>query len=101
MRHTYAELGLEAGAPLEAVSQSLGNAEIGITKKLYAPDFRGGLNAKAIDTLDKFLNPDISVPKHWSTGSESITSQTILVTDAVQLSKSPGRTRLVTRGNNA
>lgn len=97
MRHTYAELGLEAGAPLEAVSQSLGHADIGITKKLYAPDVRG-LNAKAIDTLDKFLNPDISVPQHWSTGSETITTQTILITDPVQLSKRPAQTRLNRRG---
>ena len=97
LRHTYAELGLEAGAPLEAVSQSLGHADIGITKKLYAPDVRG-LNAKAIDTLDKFLNPDISVPQHWTIGQEVLTAEALDVTAPVQLSKRPMQTRLNTRG---
>ncbi len=100
LRHTYAELGLEAGAPLEAVSQSLGHADIGITKKLYAPDVRG-LNAKAIDTLDKFLNPDISIPRHWILGEEQISASQVDITDPVQLSKRPARTRLMSRGKNA
>jgi integrase len=100
LRHTYAELGLEAGAPLEAVSQSLGHADIGITKKLYAPDVRG-LNAKAIDTLDAFLNPDISIPQHWILGEEPKSASPIAITDPVQLSKRPSRTRLMIRGENA
>jgi integrase len=99
MRHTYAELGLEAGAPLEAVSQSLGHADIGITKKLYAPDVRG-LNAKAIDTLDKFLNPDLTIPQNWSIGSELISTQQLEITDPIRLSKRPVRARLQTRGNH-
>lgn len=74
MRHSYAELGLEAGAPLEAVSQSLGHADIGITKKLYAPNVRG-LNTKAIETLDSFLDPTLTVPLDWTQGEESVTVQ--------------------------
>lgn len=98
LRHTYAELGLEAGAPLEAVSQSLGHADVGITKKLYAPDVRG-LNAKAIDTLDKFLNPDLEIPQHWRLGSEPITEQKIAITEPVQASNRPSRARMALTEN--
>jgi len=100
LRHTYAELGLEAGAPLEAVSQSLGHADIGITKKLYAPDVRG-LNAKAIDTLDRFLNPHISIPTHWILGSEQISASEIEVTAPVEVSKRPSRASIAIRGKHA
>ena len=97
MRHTFAGLALEAGAPLEAVSQSLGHADIGITKKIYAPNVKG-LNAKAIDIVDKFLNPEITVPQSWTLGSEPISTKNLEITDPVQLSKRPARSRLVSRG---
>lgn len=59
----------------------------------HTPDVRG-LNAKAIDTLDAFLNPDISIPQHWVFGSEQILPSKVEITDPVQLSKRPARTRL-------
>lgn len=71
-------------------------ADIGITKKLYAPDVRG-LNAKAIDTLDAFLNPDISVPQHWILGEEQISESRSEITDPVQPSKRLTMARLNNR----
>jgi integrase len=97
MRHTFAGLALEAGAPLEAVSQSLGHADIGITKKIYAPNVKG-LNAKAIDIVDNFLNPELTIPQSWTLGSEPISTKALEITDPVQLSKRPVRNRLNTRG---
>lgn len=35
LRHTYVSLALEAGVPLEAVSESVGHAKIGTTKDIY------------------------------------------------------------------
>jgi integrase len=100
MRHTFAGLALEAGSPLEAVSQSLGHADIGITKKIYAPNVKG-LNAKAIDIVDQFLNPELKIPQSWTLGSEPISTEALEITDPVELSKRPPRIRLNSRGNNA
>jgi integrase len=99
MRHTFAGLALEAGAPLEAVSQSLGHADIGITKKIYAPNVKG-LNAKAIDIVDNFLNPELTVPQSWTLGSEPISTKALEITDPVQLSKRPVRARLQIKGQH-
>lgn len=97
LRHSYAELGLEAGAPLEAVSQSLGHADIGITKKLYAPDVRG-LNAKAIDTVDTYLNPDLIVPQNWVHGIEKLAFSPGEIDAPVPVSVRPQRAKLTSRG---
>lgn len=99
MRHTFAVLALEAGAPLEAVSQSLGHADIGITKKIYAPNVKG-LNAKAIDVVDQFLNPELTIPQSWTLGSEPISTKALEITDPVQLSERLARIRLNPRGHN-
>jgi len=56
MRHTTATLGLEAGSPLEVVSQGLGHSGMEITKKIYAP-YVQKLNDKFGKTLASYLQP--------------------------------------------
>lgn len=61
LRHTSAVLALEAGIPLEAVSEGLGHSGIDITKRIYAPKVPG-LGKKFSAQLDKFLVSPISLP---------------------------------------
>lgn len=75
----------------------MGHADIGIIKKIYAPNVKG-LNAKAIDIVDNFLNPEITIPQSWTLGSELISTKALEITDPVQLSKRPTGTRLNRRG---
>jgi integrase len=86
MRHTYGTLAIESGSPLEAVSQSMGHADIGITKKIYAPDVRG-LNEKALRGLDAYLDPGLAVQHTWAGGAEEITQHPLEVTSPVALSR--------------
>jgi integrase len=41
LRHTSAVIALEAGVPLEAVSEGLGHAGVEVTKRIYAPNVPG------------------------------------------------------------
>jgi integrase len=84
IRHTYANLALETKVPLEAVSQSLGHADIGITKKIYAPNVQG-LNEVAIDGLALYLE-DTTVVLGIKTGIEDITPEELEITAPVKVS---------------
>ena len=90
MRHTFGTLALESGQPLEKVSQTMGHADIGITKKIYAPDVRG-FNESTILGMETFLNPEITVPISWSVVGEELTAEPLVVQKPVPLSKSPIR----------
>jgi integrase len=90
LRHTFGTLALENGVPVEQVSQVMGHADIGITKKIYAPDVRG-FNEKAILAMETALNPDVTVPASWLTSTEEITPQELEVTNPVKLSQRPRR----------
>ena len=88
MRHTYGTLSLENGTPLEQVSQSMGHADIGITKKIYAPDVRGYNESTAL-AMEAYLNPDITVPLSWSETGEELTQEPLVIQKPVPLSKRP------------
>jgi integrase len=53
-RHTVAVLALEAGVPLEEISQGLGHSGIEITKKTYAPMVRA-LSDRFVNRMDQLL----------------------------------------------
>lgn len=54
LRHTSAVVALEAGIPLEAVSEGLGHSGIDITKRIYAPKVPG-LGKRFSNQLENFL----------------------------------------------
>ena len=54
LRHTSAVLALEAGIPLEAVSEGLGHSGVEITKRIYAPKVPG-LGRRFAVQLEQFL----------------------------------------------
>lgn len=54
LRHSAATLGLEAGARIESVSQTLGHASIDITKRIYAPKVRA-LSREHSEAIQAFL----------------------------------------------
>jgi len=85
IRHTYASLALETKVPLEAVSQSLGHADIGITKKIYAPNVQG-LNEVAIDGLATYLE-DTTIIRGIRPGIEDITPEELEITAPVKVSR--------------
>lgn len=93
MRHTYGTLAIESGVPLEAVSQSMGHADIGITKRIYAPDVRG-LNEKALRGLDTYLDPGPTVTATRAGGAEEITEHPLEVTSPVPLSRRQYRVKI-------
>lgn len=93
IRHTFGTLALEGKVPIEAVSQVMGHSDIGITKKIYAPDVRG-LNAFAIESFEAFVAPEISVPDFVPEGAEVITAQPLEISQPVQLSKRPNRAQI-------
>jgi integrase len=61
LRHTAAVLMLQAEAPLEAVSDALGHASIGITKDIYAPAVPE-LADRAVVLLDQLLTGTEATP---------------------------------------
>ena len=77
-------MALETKVPLEAVSQSLGHADIGITKRIYAPNVQG-LNEVAIDGLALYLE-DTTVIRGIRTGIEDITPEELEITSPVKVS---------------
>ena len=54
IRHTTAVLALEAGAPLEWISQALGHSGTEITKKVYAP-YVQALNDRFVEVVSQLL----------------------------------------------
>lgn len=85
IRHSFASLALENRVPLEAISQSLGHADIGITKKIYAPNVRG-LNEVAIDGLAEYLQEETFVPSSWNVGIEELTPVPLEIVEPVKVS---------------
>jgi integrase len=61
MRHTAAVLALEAGVPLEAVSEAFGHSGVEITKRTYAPHVPG-LSRKFAIELESYLDVTESDP---------------------------------------
>jgi integrase len=57
LRHTSAVIALEAGIPLEAVSEGLGHSGVDITKRIYAPRVPG-LGQRFSAQLNAFLVED-------------------------------------------
>jgi integrase len=55
LRHTSAVIALEAGIPLEAVSEGLGHSGLDITKRIYAPKV-AGLGIRYATQLDAFIS---------------------------------------------
>ena len=55
LRHTSAVIALEAGIPLEAVSEGLGHSGVDITKRIYAPKV-AGLGIRYATQLDAFIS---------------------------------------------
>lgn len=95
IRHTYANLALENNVPLESVSQSLGHADIGITKSIYAPNVRG-LNDVAIEGVAAYLTDESFVPAGWQISPEEITPLPLQITDPVKVSTRRFQPKLVT-----
>jgi len=56
IRHTTAVLALEAGAPLEWISQALGHSGTEVTKMIYAP-YVQALNDRFVGLLEEALAP--------------------------------------------
>jgi len=54
LRHTFATLALQAGTPLDAVTEALGHSSVAITKDLYASRVVGNAR-RATATLTAFL----------------------------------------------
>ena len=52
MRHTFASLLLQDGAPITYVSRQLGHKDASITLRVYAHWLRDASNDKLVDTLD-------------------------------------------------
>lgn len=59
LRHTSAVMALEAGIPLEAVSEGLGHSGVDITKRIYAP-IVPGLGRKFSSQLEHFIVPTVA-----------------------------------------
>jgi integrase len=93
IRHTFGTIALESKAPIEAVSQAMGHSDIGITKKIYAPDVRG-LNERAVQAFEEYVSPEIVLPDILSEHAELITTQPLEVVQPVQLSKRPNRAQI-------
>ena len=55
LRHTSAVIALEAGIPLEAVSEGLGHSGVDITKRIYAPKV-AGLGMRYASQLNAFIS---------------------------------------------
>jgi len=62
LRHTSAVIALEAGIPLEAVSEGLGHSGVDITKRIYAPKV-AGLGQRFANKLDQFISAPSDEPE--------------------------------------
>jgi integrase len=98
MRHTFGTLTLENKTPIEQVSQVMGHSDIGITKKIYAPDVRG-FNESALKSFEEYVMPELLVPTQWVEQSEEITPVPLEVVQPVGLSKRSNRAQIDYRQN--
>lgn len=100
IRHTFGTLALESKAPIETVSQAMGHSDIGITKKIYAPDVRG-LNERAVQSFENYVAPEITLPEILSGQAEPITPQPLEVVQPIQLSTRPKRAQIEYRAKQS
>lgn len=61
LRHTSAVIALEAGVPLEAVSEGLGHAGVEVTKRIYAPNVPGLRSRYAMQLADYISDSPVTV----------------------------------------
>ena len=93
IRHTFGTVALESNAPIETVSQAMGHSDIGITKKIYAPNVKG-LSERAIKSFEDFVAPEIVLPDLVSDQVEQITAQPLEIVQPVGLSQRPHRAQI-------
>lgn len=93
MRHTFGTLTLENKTPIEQVSQVMGHSDIGITKKIYAPDVRG-FNESALKSFEDYVMAELIAPSQWIEQSEDITPVPLKVEQPVAMSERPYRTQI-------
>ena len=93
MRHTFGTLSLENNTPIEKVSQMMGHSDIGITKKIYAPDVRG-FNESVAKAFEDYVMPKLQVTSNSLEGSEEITAVPLEIVQPVELSKRPSRVQI-------
>jgi integrase len=55
LRHSSADMALEAGATIESISQALGHSGIEITKTVYAL-YPQALNDRFVSTINQYIN---------------------------------------------
>ena len=91
MRHSFGTIALEGEAPIEAVSQAMGHSDIGITKKIYAPNVQG-LSERALMAFEGLVMPGVEVVPWITQQSEEITQEPLEIIRAIPLSQRPKRT---------
>lgn len=93
MRHSFGTIALEAEAPIEAVSQAMGHSDIGITKKIYAPNVQG-LSERALKAFEDRVLPGVEIMPRLSELAEEITQHPLDIVKAVPLSQRPSRVQI-------
>jgi hypothetical protein len=93
MRHSFGTIALEGEAPIEAVSQAMGHSDIGITKKIYAPNVQG-LSERALKAFEGLVMPDVKVVRQLTQQSEEITELPLEIRKPVPLSQRPNRAQI-------
>lgn len=93
MRHSFGTIALEGEAPIEAVSQAMGHSDIGITKKIYAPNVQG-LSERALKAFEGLVMPGVEVILPVSQPSEEITQMPLEIIKPVPLSQRPNRAQI-------
>jgi len=93
MRHSFGTIALEGEAPIEAVSQAMGHSDIGITKKIYAPNVQG-LSERALIAFEGLVMPGVEVVPRITQQSEEITQEPLEIIRAIPLSQRPKRTQI-------
>ena len=93
MRHSFGTIALEAEAPIEAVSQAMGHSDIGITKKIYAPNVQG-LSERALKAFEDRVLTGAGIVPQLSELAEEITQVPLEIVQAVPLSQRPSRVQI-------
>jgi hypothetical protein len=92
MRDSFGTLVLEAEAPMDTDSQAMRHSEIGITKKIYAPDV-GGLNERALSAFENYVAPEI-VSELKSSAAEITTQEPLEIVMPIEISKRAHRAQI-------
>jgi len=66
----------------------MGHSDIGVAKKIYAPDVRG-LNERAVQSLENYVAPEVTLPEVLNGQAELITPQPFEVVQTGHISKCP------------